>query len=66
MNEYFSGWVLLGADGKPVMRNDGSRVGFFFHDVARLDADLAAEPAQGDSLAEGSRPKARMRPPAAP
>ncbi len=41
MNEHFSGWVLLGADDRPVMRNDGSRVGFFFHDVERLGRELA-------------------------
>jgi hypothetical protein len=42
MNEYFDGCVLLGADDKPVMRNDGSRVGFFFRDAQHLADELAA------------------------
>jgi hypothetical protein len=42
MNEYFDGCILLGADDKPVMRNDGSRVGFFFRDALRLADELAA------------------------
>lgn len=38
---------VLGADDKPVMRNDRSRVGFFFRDVERLAAELAAGSASG-------------------
>ena len=43
MSEHFNSWVL-GADGKPVMRNDGSRVAFRFEDAARLADELAAAP----------------------
>lgn len=48
MDEHLDGWVLLGADGKPVMRNDGSRVGFRFYNVARLADELAAAPDDAD------------------
>jgi hypothetical protein len=48
MSEHFSGWVLLGADGKPVMRNDGSRVAFRFEDAARLADELSAAPDDAD------------------
>lgn len=48
MSEHFNGWVLLGADGKPVMRNDGSRVAFRFEDAARLADELSAAPDDAD------------------
>lgn len=52
MSEWYDGWVFLGADGRPVVRNDGSRVGFRFADAARLAQELAAAP--DEETADGS------------
>jgi hypothetical protein len=60
MSEHFNGWVLLGADGKPVMRNDGSRVAFRFDAAARLADELAAAPE--DSAANPRRALAPSTP----
>ncbi len=55
MDEHLDGWVLLGADGRPVMRNDGSRVGFRFFNVARLADELAAAPHDADGAGNPRR-----------
>lgn len=52
MSEWYDGWVFLGADGRPVVRNDGSRVGFRFADAARLTQELAFTP--DEETADGS------------
>ncbi len=59
MDEHLDGWVLLGADGRPVMRNDGSRVGFRFFNVARLADELAAAP---DQDSEATNPRRALAP----
>lgn len=55
MSEWYDGWVYLGADGRPVTRNDGSRIGFRFADAARLTQALAAAP---EETADGSNRRA--------
>lgn len=59
MNENHDGWVLLGADRKPVMRKDRSRVSFRFRDAARLAQELAASP---DDLSPGASAKGGVDP----
>ena len=59
MNENHDGWVLLGADRKPVMRKDRSRVSFRFRDAARLAQELAASP---DDLSPGVSAKGGVDP----
>lgn len=40
INDYLDGWMLLGANGRPVMRADGARVAFWFRDADRLAQEL--------------------------
>lgn len=55
MNDYLDGWMLMGANGRPVMRADGSKVTFWFRDIDRLTPEWTP----ADS---GAPPSTKQRP----